>query len=270
MKEPECVAVARSWDKGQDWYESVRGGRRDFGGREGLDRVHEASRSRRRPRAHGGGDPPRPGSSTSSGTRSPGSGHTTRTWSPRGWSTGPLAQAVVEDGKFIDYSRYAFQLDQYLEWFPRDQILVVASEELRSDRQSVLRRVLEFLGVEAAWAPRWIRREFHAGGGDWKPRRVDLWLRRLPGVRRLRRALPGLEGDVPGNGREEGAPARPGTSLDPRSAPPTRGRQPTAARHAPCPPAAGLPTPPPTEPRPSARCPRLRVVLPGRASGGRR
>jgi hypothetical protein len=44
---------------------------------------------------------------------------------------------------------YAEQLERYLAFFPRDQVLVLDSAEFFSDPQSTLRRVFSFLGVRA-------------------------------------------------------------------------------------------------------------------------
>src|SRR5437879_4812348 len=40
----------------------------------------------------------------------------------------PLEAAVLENPIYVDYSRYAFQIEQFLEHFPREQLLVVRSE----------------------------------------------------------------------------------------------------------------------------------------------
>jgi hypothetical protein len=45
-------------------------------------------------------------------------------------------------------SRYAYQLEPYVETFGLDHILVLASEDLRNDRAATLRRVFEYLGVD--------------------------------------------------------------------------------------------------------------------------
>jgi hypothetical protein len=45
--------------------------------------------------------------------------------------------------------RYAEQLERWFAAFPRDQLLVLLSDELAADTAGVYRRVLAFLGVEA-------------------------------------------------------------------------------------------------------------------------
>ena len=43
----------------------------------------------------------------------------------------PFSDAVFGNPIYLDYSRYAMQIEQYLEHFPREQLLVITSEDLR-------------------------------------------------------------------------------------------------------------------------------------------
>jgi len=59
--------------------------------------------------------------------------------------------------------RYAEQLERWFEAFPREQLLVLLSEDLATDTAGTYRRVLEFLGVEARGLgsyPRIFEREY--------------------------------------------------------------------------------------------------------------
>ncbi|MGH2664064.1 MAG: sulfotransferase [Actinomycetota bacterium] len=101
----------------------------------------------------------------------------------------PISVPVLDDPKYVTYSRYAFQIDQYLEWFPREQLLVVTSESLREERRLTLRRIFEFLGVDPSWLPDGIDIEHHASRRPL-PRAFARGLRRLSGYRRIARAVP--------------------------------------------------------------------------------
>jgi hypothetical protein len=46
------------------------------------------------------------------------------------------------------YSRYWHQLEQYLEFFPVEQILVVDTDELSARREGTMERIFRFLGVD--------------------------------------------------------------------------------------------------------------------------
>jgi sulfotransferase family protein len=65
--------------------------------------------------------------------------------------TRSLTRAML-DPTYLFTSRYAYQLDHYLEHFSRDQILLLTSEALRDRRTETLRRVFEFIGVDPARA----------------------------------------------------------------------------------------------------------------------
>lgn len=66
----------------------------------------------------------------------------------RGREDRPLRQAVAENAMYLDGSRYAFQIETYLEHFDRQQLLVLSSEELRRNRPGVLRTAFDFIGVD--------------------------------------------------------------------------------------------------------------------------
>jgi hypothetical protein len=56
------------------------------------------------------------------------------------------------------------QIEQYLEWIARAQLLVITAEALRRDRLDTLRRVCEFLGVDVGWRPPELEREYNRTG----------------------------------------------------------------------------------------------------------
>jgi hypothetical protein len=62
----------------------------------------------------------------------------------------PIDEVIFDPRKqhLINCSRYFFQLQQYLPYFPREQILVVVSERLGTEPLAVMREVFEFIGVD--------------------------------------------------------------------------------------------------------------------------
>ena len=68
-----------------------------------------------------------------------------------GLETLPFAQAVVEHSTYVDTSRYAMQIEQWLRHFPREQLLVITSEQLRAQHAETMRTVYGFLGVDTGW-----------------------------------------------------------------------------------------------------------------------
>jgi hypothetical protein len=111
--------------------------------------------------------------------------HRTKGRDPHG---GSLEEALLTDETYCDVSSYAMQIDQYLEYFSPDQLLVLKSEDLKTDRMQTLRRVYEFLGVDSSWQPPDLWREFHTGSEHRRP--VDHLIRKLPGYRSLASVAP--------------------------------------------------------------------------------
>lgn len=76
---------------------------------------------------------------------------------------GPEA-AITRTSVYLRNSLYGAELQRYLEHFPSEQILVVLTEDLRDDPESLLARVQDFLGLES----------FTFGGTDQRPVEKEL------------------------------------------------------------------------------------------------
>jgi hypothetical protein len=109
----------------------------------------------------------------------------------RGRERRPIAEAVPGSMHYLAPSRYALQIEQYLEHFPREQLLVLLSEDLRNDRAATLRRVYRFLGVDPDWEAPDQDLEYNATGAKATPGPLMRAARRIPGASRLRRLAPG-------------------------------------------------------------------------------
>lgn len=64
-----------------------------------------------------------------------------------------LLEAIAQDPRYMALSRYANQIDQYLEWFSRDQLLIVEAERLKTARVGVVQQILRFLGADPEILP---------------------------------------------------------------------------------------------------------------------
>jgi hypothetical protein len=93
----------------------------------------------------------------------------------------PVEEALSANSFYLSSSRYALQLGQYLEHFRRDQILVVRSEEMRQDRERVLSRVFDFLGIDPGWRAPVFGQEYLKMSERRAPRRFfhRIWYSRL-------------------------------------------------------------------------------------------
>jgi hypothetical protein len=93
-----------------------------------------------------------------------------------------------EDSAYFDRSRYAFQLEPYLQAFGAERVQIVSSEELKGDRAGTMRRLFEFLGVDGDFSSPEFEREWETGSakGSGGFRVMDRAVR-LPGLRALDR-----------------------------------------------------------------------------------
>jgi len=70
-----------------------------------------------------------------------------------GTTSRPIDAALLEDLRLLTPSLYALQLEQYLDVFPREQILCLRQEDMRTDPGACLDEVLRFLGLATGWRP---------------------------------------------------------------------------------------------------------------------
>lgn len=107
----------------------------------------------------------------------------------------PIERALreEEEPQTLDYlqtSRYAFQLERYLEHFHRRQILVVLSDHLMHRRLDTLQRVFGFLDVDESWIPPNLNRQAHGTSQKVLAHPVARRIRQLPGYRALAHHTP--------------------------------------------------------------------------------
>lgn len=95
-----------------------------------------------------------------------------------GTETRPIDVALLEDLRLLTPSLYALQLEQFLEVFPREQILCVRHEAMRANPGGSLDEVLRFLGLAPGWRPETFGR-FNVTSEKRAPHG---WWRRLGGL----------------------------------------------------------------------------------------
>jgi len=120
----------------------------------------------------------------------------------------------LENNIYVDVSRYHFQLEQYLKYYPLDRILVLTAEELKDQREAVLKKVFRFLGVDENFFCREFARMLNRSKERYRRTRKEKpgWIKRrvlmavqacLPGavsriiIRWVERAVPFERPSVP-------------------------------------------------------------------------
>ncbi len=92
------------------------------------------------------------------------------------------------DTAYVDRSRYAFQLEPYLEQYGAERVRIVSREELKTIRAETMRELFEFLGVDPDFTSEEFGREWETGGAKASGRfRLMDRAVRLPGLRALDR-----------------------------------------------------------------------------------
>jgi hypothetical protein len=89
----------------------------------------------------------------------------------------PFDEAVDANPLYLETSRYHRQITQYLGLFPRNRILLVFFEELVSSPRTTMKRIFNFLDVDATFEPPNIDRVYR----ETKERTMV-----APGLRRIR------------------------------------------------------------------------------------
>lgn len=74
---------------------------------------------------------------------------------------GPIEKALPADPLYIGASRYAAQIELYLEHFSREQLLVITAERLRREGEQTMARIFRFLDVDADWDASILGKEFN-------------------------------------------------------------------------------------------------------------
>jgi len=91
----------------------------------------------------------------------------------------PFDVAVLRDPRYVDCSRFALQIEQYLQHFSRENLLVFTAEELRLSRATAMRRVYRFLEVADQHVPQTLNREFYTTEEHAAYPPMAWWLRRM-------------------------------------------------------------------------------------------
>lgn len=106
----------------------------------------------------------------------------------------PLERAVLEDDRYIDCSRYAMQIERYLPHFPRERVLLMTSERLRTSRAKTVRSAYEFLGVDPNFVSEVTDQEFYRSEDRAAYPPIAWWLRRtvkryIPAGKRIKEMI---------------------------------------------------------------------------------
>jgi Sulfotransferase domain len=98
-----------------------------------------------------------------------------------GWENRPIEDALarLEKNRYINFSKYYMQLEQYLNYFPASNILIMTQEDLFRHRQSALQKAFRFLDVDEKYSSEKFSMIRHASEEKGRKNRIGLMLKRL-------------------------------------------------------------------------------------------
>lgn len=198
-KEPDFFVAERNWNLGIDWYESL------FDHTEGALAIGEASTSYTM-FPHYKGVPQRIVETLGDVRliyliRNPidraRSDYLHYRFPVRGKETQfveaekrPISQALFENDLYLDTSRYAMQLEQYLEVVARERILIVTTEDLATKRVETMGKIFSFLELDPSRAPDAFEKEYNRSDDLRVPRPLYERARQLPLIEKITGGLP--------------------------------------------------------------------------------
>jgi sulfotransferase family protein len=102
------------------------------------------------------------------------------------------AFADLEDPRhrYACASKYALQVEQYLPLFPRSELLIVDSEDLKQARHETLRSIFSFLGVDPDFSSPHFNEELNSVAGKRRATTLGRLLKHSPPAVAIRRTLP--------------------------------------------------------------------------------
>jgi hypothetical protein len=97
------------------------------------------------------------------------------------------ALSNLDSNFYVDRSRYAWQLEQFLPYYPSERILVLSQEDLYQRRRPTLQRVFRWLGVSPDFDHPRFNYLYHQSSTIRRKNSLGVRLAALPGLRLIRR-----------------------------------------------------------------------------------
>lgn len=102
----------------------------------------------------------------------------------------PIETALLYNPQYLNGSRYALQIERYLEFFPKEHMLLLTTEGLRQSRQETVGSIYRFLGVDPDWIPPSLDEEYNRTSQRRVHRPAVRLLRQIPGYGQMARITP--------------------------------------------------------------------------------
>jgi hypothetical protein len=106
------------------------------------------------------------------------------------------ALTPLENNGYVLCSKYYMQLEQYLEYFPSANILIITLEELRRNRQQTLQKVFRFLDVNDTFYSEGFSDVLHESSSKARTTKIGSLLSKIPGKNTIKSVLPPRLADI--------------------------------------------------------------------------
>jgi len=96
----------------------------------------------------------------------------------------------LEDNHYVLCSKYYWQLEHYLQFFSKDQILVIPSFQLMNERRKALQEVFDFIGVDSSFYTAEFEEQKHKSGQKRRKGRLSRLVLESPVIKSLKGYIP--------------------------------------------------------------------------------
>lgn len=100
------------------------------------------------------------------------------------------ALVTLEENHYVLCSRYFWQLQHYLEYFDREQLLIVPSHQLKANRRETLSHIFDFIGVDTSFYTNEFEQERHKSSKKRHKGRFSRYLLESPVIKQLKGFVP--------------------------------------------------------------------------------
>ena len=96
----------------------------------------------------------------------------------------------LEDNHYVMCSQYYWQLEHYLQFYSREQILVLPSFQLMEERRTALQKVFEFIGVDSAFYTDAYEQQKHKSSQKRRKSKISRFVLESPFIRTVKQYIP--------------------------------------------------------------------------------
>lgn len=104
---------------------------------------------------------------------------------------------VNDNGNYRCYGRYFFQISEYLQFFKKENILILKLEDLEKNRKNVMERIFSFLGVEKNFYEDSYRLVMHSSADKRVPGAIQQALQKQTGLNGWQRSCANIFSGFP-------------------------------------------------------------------------